>query len=137
MSTIGLSGRFATVPRMTNPDDFDGLEPIRLVRGESSSSIIYSPGGPEYHQHRSALEAHGIEGSGYDFTGALRAVLTDDAPDTLGAVGFDPEAGMVSVYGNDLGALLVAAKALRNIVVDADSLNAALTRAAELGFEED
>ncbi|WP_430331189.1 Imm51 family immunity protein [Rhodococcus sp. ACT016] len=121
---------------MADPDDFDALEPIRLVSGISSSSIIYSPGGPEYHQHRSALEAHGIEGSGYDFSGALRAVLTDQAPSALDVVGFDPEAGMVSVYGNDLDALLVAANALRTLVLDADALNAALTRSVELGFDD-
>ncbi|MFC4603755.1 Imm51 family immunity protein [Rhodococcus kronopolitis] len=122
---------------MATPDDFDALEPIRLVTGGRSSSIIYSPGGPEYHQHRSALEAHGIEGSGYDFTGALRAVLTDRAPSALGAVGFDPEAGMVSVYGDDLDALHVAATALRTLVLDADALDSALARAVELGLDDD
>ncbi|WP_137723874.1 Imm51 family immunity protein [Prescottella subtropica] len=122
---------------MTTPDDFAGLEPVLLVHGADSSSIIYSPGGPEYHRHRPALDAHGIEGSGYDFTGALRAALTDEASDTLDAVGFDPEAGMVSVYGTDLGALLVAAKTLQRIVLDADALDTALTRSAELGIEED
>lgn len=121
---------------MATTDDFDALEPIRLVTGGRSFSIIYSPGGPEYHQHRSALEAHGIEGSGYDFTGALRAVLTDQAPSALGAVGFDPEAGMVSVYGDDLDALLVAATALRTLVLDADVLGSALTRAVELGLDD-
>ncbi|WP_305092825.1 Imm51 family immunity protein [Prescottella sp. R16] len=122
---------------MTTPDDFAGLDPVHLVHGSSSSSIIYSPGGPEYHRHRPALDAHGIEGSGYEFTGALRAVLADEAPDTLAAVGFDPEAGMVSVYGDDLAALLVAAMSLQRIVLDADALNAALTRATELGIAED
>jgi hypothetical protein len=122
---------------MATPDDFDGLEPVLLVSGGSRPSIIYSPGGPEYHRHRSALEAHGIEGSGYEFTGALCAALTDQAPSALGAVGFDPEAGMVSVYGDDLDALLVAAKALRTLVVDADALEAALTRAGELGLDYD
>ncbi|MGW6379409.1 Imm51 family immunity protein [Rhodococcus sp. NPDC055112] len=121
---------------MATPSDFDALGPVRLVSGDSSSSIIYSPGGPEYHQHRSALEAHGIEGSGYDFSGALHAVLTDQAPATLDAVGFDPEGGMVSVYGNDLDALLVAATTLHTLVTDADALGAALTRAVELGLED-
>ncbi|MCL2533816.1 MAG: immunity 51 family protein [Nocardiaceae bacterium] len=121
---------------MATPDDFDALEPIRLVTGGSSSSIIYSPGGPEYHQHRSALEAHGIEGSGYDFSGALRAALSDQAPSTLDTIGFDPEGGMVSVYGNDLDALLVAARTLQTLVLDADALSAALTRSVELGFDD-
>ncbi|MBP1160843.1 MULTISPECIES: Imm51 family immunity protein [Rhodococcus] len=122
---------------MATPSDFDALRPVLLVSGDNSSSIIYSPGGPEYHQHRSALEAHGIEGSGYEFAGALRAVLTDRAPAALGAVGFDPEAGMVSVYGNDLDALLVAARTLHTLVLDADALDAALTRAVELGVDDD
>lgn len=122
---------------MATPSDFDALEPVRLVSGSSSSSIIYSPGGPEWHQHRSALDAHGIEGSGYEFSGALTAVLTDRAPDALAAVGFDPEAGMVSVYGNDIDALLVAATALHTLVSDAGALDAALTRAGELGLDLD
>ncbi|WP_345353014.1 Imm51 family immunity protein [Rhodococcus olei] len=122
---------------MATPSDFDALEPVRLVSGGSGSSVIYSPGGPEWHQHRSALEAHGIEGSGYEFSGALLAVLTDRAPDVLAAVGFDPEAGMVSVYGNDVDALLVAAKALHVLVTDADALGAALTRAGELELDLD
>lgn len=121
---------------MATPDDFDALEPIRLVTGTDSFNIIYSPGGSEYHQHRSALEAHGIEGSGYDFSGALRATLTDQAPSALDTVGFDPEAGMVSVYGNDLDALLVAARTLQTLVLDADALGTALTRSVELGFDD-
>ncbi|WP_037175895.1 Imm51 family immunity protein [Rhodococcus sp. UNC363MFTsu5.1] len=121
---------------MATSSDFDDLGPVLLVTGDSGFSIIYSPGGPEYHQHRSALEAHGIEGSGYDFSGALQAVLTDQAPATLGAVGFDPEGGMVSVYGNDLDALLVAARTLRTLVLDADALNAALARSVELGLDD-
>lgn len=122
---------------MATPSDFDALEPVRFVSGMNSSSIIYSPGGPEYHQHRAALEAHGREGSGYEFSGALCAVLTDESPETLDAVGFDPEAGMVSVYGDDLDALLVAAKTLHVLVSDSDALGAALTRAAALGMDLD
>ncbi|SEK45577.1 Imm51 family immunity protein [Rhodococcus maanshanensis] len=121
---------------MATSSDFDALRPVLFVSGDSSSSIIYSPGGPEYHQHRSALEAHGIEGSGYDFSGALQAVLTDQAPATLDAVGFDPEGGMVSVYGNDLDALLVAARTLHTLVTDADALGAALARSVELGLDD-
>jgi hypothetical protein len=41
------------------------------------------------------LAANGVEGSGYDFSGALQAVLADADPDAMGKVGFDPEAGMV------------------------------------------
>lgn len=121
---------------MAHADDFSALEPVRFVAGITASSIIYSPGGPEYHGHSSVLDAHGIEGSGYDFTGALQAVLTDRSPESMSAVGFDPEAGMVSVYGNDTDALLVGAKELHTLIVDAAALDAALHRAAELGFED-
>lgn len=121
---------------MTNAEDFAPLEPVRLVTQAQGWSIIYSPGGPEWHQHRSALERHGIEGSGYDFTGALRATLTDREPSVLGAVGFDPEGGTVSVYGSDLGALHAAARHLHRLVTDAQELDAALARSVELGLDD-
>ena len=95
---------------MTNAEDFAPLDPVHLVTQAQGWSIIYSPGGPEWHQHKGALERHGIEGSGYDFSGALRATLTDHEPSVLDAVGFDPEGGMVSVYGSDLGALHAATR---------------------------
>jgi hypothetical protein len=121
---------------MATSADFADLAPVSLVTHASSSSIIYSPGGPEWHQHKGALERHGVEGSGYDFAGALRAVLTDESPATLDAVGFDPEGGMVSVYGTDLDALLVAARHLSRIVADDAALDAALARSIELGFDD-
>lgn len=121
---------------MATSADFADLGPVALVTHDASSSIIYSPGGPEYHQHRGALERHGIEGSGYDFSGALRAVLTDEAPETLEAIGFDPEGGMVCVYGTDLDALLVAARHLSRIVADESALDGALARSVELGFDD-
>ncbi|MFD6166308.1 Imm51 family immunity protein [Oerskovia sp. NPDC060287] len=121
---------------MATSADFSGLAPVLLVTHDSSSSIIYSPGGPEYHQHKDALERHGVEGSGYDFSGALQAVLTDESPEVLEAVGFDPEGGMVSVYGTDLDALLVAARHLARIITDAAALDAALARSVELGLDD-
>ncbi|WP_068163096.1 Imm51 family immunity protein [Rhodococcus phenolicus] len=116
---------------MATPGDFDALGPVRLVTHANGPSIIYHPGGPEYHLHRDALDKHGLDGSGYEFSGILRAVLADTAPDTLGSLGFDPEAGTVSVYGNDLDALLAAATTLHALVTDADVLDAAVTAAAE------
>ncbi|MFJ4106451.1 Imm51 family immunity protein [Oerskovia enterophila] len=121
---------------MATSADFSGLAPVLLVTHDSSSSIIYSPGGPEYLQHKDALERHGVEGSGYDFSGALQAVLTDESPETLEAVGFDPEGGMVSVYGTDLDALLVAARHLSRIIADDAALDAALTRSVALGLDD-
>lgn len=47
------------------PDDFEALDPVLLVTRTGGDSIVYSPGGPEYHLHRGALDKHGIEGSGY------------------------------------------------------------------------
>ena len=116
--------------------DFDPLAPVRLVTLTAGWSVIYSPGGPELSLHRGALERHGVEGSGYDFSGALRAELTDRAPHVLGAVGFDPEGGMVSVYGDDLDALLVAATHLHRLVTTEDDLAAALARSVELGLDD-
>jgi hypothetical protein len=118
------------------PTDFDDLRPVILVTHESSYSIIYSPGGPEYHQQAAVLAANGVEGGGYDFSGAVQAVLTDADPDAAAKVGFDPEAGMVSVYGPDLDALLVAARQLHRIITDPNALDAALKRAVELGFDD-
>ena len=115
--------------------DFDDLRPVLLVEHMGSShSIIYSPGGPEYPLHRAALEANGVEGNGYEFSGALQAALADADPAALGKVNFDPEAGMMSVYGPDLDALLVAARHLHRLITDNDALDAALKRAAELGY---
>ncbi len=128
--------RVASITAMATSADFSGLAPVLLVTHDSSSSIIYSPGGPEYHQHKDALERHGVEGSGYDFSGALQAVLTDESPEVLEAVGFDPEGGMVSVYGTDLDALLVAARHLSRIITDAAALDAALARSVELGLDD-
>lgn len=128
--------RVASITAMATSADFSGLAPVLLVTHDSSSSIIYSPGGPEYHQHKDALERHGVEGSGYDFSGALQAVLTDESPEALEAVGFDPEGGMVSVYGTDLDALLVAARHLSRIITDAAALDAALARSVELGLDD-
>ena len=128
--------RVASITAMATSADFSGLAPVLLVTHDSSSSIIYSPGGPEYHQHKDALERHGVEGSGYDFSGALQAVLTDESPEVLQAVGFDPEGGMVSVYGTDLDALLVAARHLSRIITDAAALDAALARSVELGLDD-
>ncbi|WP_164984118.1 Imm51 family immunity protein [Oerskovia turbata] len=121
---------------MATSADFADLAPVLLVTHDASSSIIYSPGGPEYLQHKDALERHGVEGSGYDFAGALQAVLTDESPATLDAVGFDPEGGMLSVYGTDLDALLVAARHLSRIIVDDAALDAALARSVELGLDD-
>ncbi|MHA7134987.1 Imm51 family immunity protein [Oerskovia turbata] len=121
---------------MATAEDFADLAPVLLVTHASSSSVIYSPGGPEYHQHKGALEKHGVEGSGYDFAGALQAVLTDVSPATLDAVGFDPEGGMLSVYGTDLDALLVAARHLSRIIGDDAALDAALARSVELGLDD-
>jgi hypothetical protein len=116
--------------------DFEGLKPVILVTHDTSFSIIYSPGGPEYRQQEAVLEANGVEGSGYDFSGALQAALADSDPGAAGKVGFDPEAGMVSVYGPDLDALLVAARQLHRLVTDPGALDAALKRAVELGFDD-
>lgn len=121
---------------MTNTDDFAPLDPVRLVTLSQGWSVIYSPGGPEYLQHRGALERHGIEGSGYDFSGALQAALTDHEPAVLDAVGFDPEGGMVSVHGPDLDALLAAARHLHRLVTDEQALDAALARSRELGLDD-
>ncbi|WP_426311532.1 Imm51 family immunity protein [Cellulosimicrobium sp. E-16] len=121
---------------MTNAEDFAPLDPVHLVTQAQGWSIIYSPGGPEWHQHKGALERHGIEGSGYDFSGALRATLTDHEPSVLDAVGFDPEGGMVSVYGSDLGALHTAARHLHRLVTDEQALDAALARSVELGLDD-
>ncbi len=128
--------RAASITAMATSADFSDLAPVLLVTHDSSASIIYSPGGPEYHQHKDALERHGVEGSGYDFSGALQAVLTDESPEVLEAVGFDPEGGMVSVYGTDLDALLVAARHLSRIIADDAALGAALTRSVELGLDD-
>ncbi|ARK05802.1 immunity 51 family protein [Cellulosimicrobium sp. MI9406] len=121
---------------MTTAEDFVPLDPVRLVTLAQGWSIIYSPGGPEWHHHQGALERHGVEGSGYDFSGALQATLTDHEPDVLGAVGFDPEGGMVSVYGSDLDALHVAARHLHRLVTDERALDAALARSVELGLDD-
>ena len=128
--------RVASITAMATSADFSGHAPVLLVTHDSSSTIIYSPGGPEYHQPKDALERHGVEGSGYDFSGALQAVLTDESPEVLQAVGFDPEGGMVSVYGTDLDALLVAARHLLRIITDAAALDAALARSVELGLDD-
>ena len=121
---------------MTTAEDFVPLDPVRLVTLAQGWSILYSPGGPEWHHHQGALERHGVEGSGYDFSGALQATLTDHEPDVLGAVGFDPEGGMVSVYGSDLDALHVAARHLHRLVTDEQALDAALARSVELGLDD-
>jgi hypothetical protein len=115
---------------------FEGLKPVILVTHDNSYSIIYSPGGPEYGQQAAVLEANGVEGNGYDFSGALQAVLTDLGPDAVAKVGFDPEAGMVAVYGPDIDALLVAARQLHRLITDAGALDAALKRSVELGFDD-
>ncbi|MEK8224993.1 hypothetical protein NKG05_00740 [Oerskovia sp. M15] len=78
---------------MATSADFSGLAPVLLVTHDASSSIIYSPGGPEYLQHKDTLERHGVEGSGYDFSGALQAVLTDESPETLEGSGSTRRAG--------------------------------------------
>lgn len=128
--------RVASIAGMATSADFADLAPVLLVTHDASSSIIYSPGGPEYLQHKDALERHGVEGSGYDFAGALQAVLTDESPATLDAVGFDPEGGMLSVYGTDLDALLVAARHLSRIIADDAALDAALARSVALGLDD-
>ncbi|MEK8224992.1 hypothetical protein NKG05_00735 [Oerskovia sp. M15] len=43
---------------------------------------------------------------------------------------------MVSVYGTDLDALLVAARHLSRIIADDAALDAALTRSVELGLDD-
>ncbi len=121
---------------MTTAEDFVPLDPVRLVTLAQGWSIIYSPGGPEWHLHQGALERHDVEGSGDDFSGALQATLTDHEPDVLGVVGFDPEGGMVSVYGSDLDALHVAARHLHRLVTDEQALDTALARSVELGLDD-
>ncbi|MBD7998946.1 hypothetical protein [Oerskovia gallyi] len=70
---------------------------------------------------------------------ATSADFADLAPVLLvthDAVGFDPEGGMLSVYGTDLDALLVAARHLSRIIADDAALDAALARSVALGLDD-
>jgi hypothetical protein len=115
--------------------DFDELDPVRLVDlTEGRWSVIFSPGGPLDRDAEPYFAEHGLEGNGYDWSGAVQAVLTERDAELVERLHFDPEAGMVSisVSGDDLDALHLAASTLRGLLVRPVALAPALSAAARL-----
>lgn len=120
---------------MVSSTAFDSLTPIVLVdHGSAGYSVVYCPGGFESDDYATVFSRHELDGTGHNYAGALRAMMTDENPAELDQVGFDPEAGMLAVFSKNLDALYAAAQVLFRLVHDSNDFDKALTRAEELGF---
>jgi hypothetical protein len=120
---------------MATAAEFDALDPVKLVDLDGGRwSVIFSPGGPADLDAEPVFAEYDLEGNGYDWSGAVEAVLTEGEPHLVERLRFDPEAGMVSISvgDDDLEALHAAAAALHQLLDDHTALAAALTAAARL-----
>lgn len=115
---------------MAEQPEFARFPNVKFIEGESSDSVIFSPGGPADAHLTEVFGAHGHEGSGYDWQSAVHASLVDRA-ELLERFSFDSEAGMFCAYGNDRAALGEVAAALESLLARPTRLVEALEAAAE------
>lgn len=120
----------ATIPGMAERPEFARFPNVTFVEGETSESVIYSPGGPADSHLAEVFAAHGLEGSGYDWQSAVHASLLG-RPELLERFRFDCEAGMFCAYGDDRAALGEVASALEALLQRPVLLVEALALAAE------
>jgi hypothetical protein len=115
---------------MSEPPEFTRFPNVTFVEGETSDSVIYSPGGSADAHLTEVFAAHGLEGSGYDWQSAVHAALLERAP-LLERFRFDCEAGMFCAYGTDREALGEVATVLESLIERPVQLVEALAVAAE------
>jgi len=116
---------------VTTESDFTGFENMKLVTGASSSSVIYSVGGPADAHLEPVFGEFGVEGNGYDWQSAVSGHLTEADPAMLKRFRFDAEAGMFCAYGDDLSALHIVATVMETLLVNAETLRQAMRVATE------
>lgn len=105
-----MSVGVVTLPAMSERPDFSRFPNVMFVEGESSNSVIFSPG-------------FGYPGSGYDWEWEVEAALIGREP-PIGRFSFDSEAGMFCAYGDDLKALEIVAATLESLLADPETLAA-------------
>jgi len=115
---------------MSEPPEFTRFPHVTFVEGETSDSVIYSPGGPADAHLQEVFAAHSLQGSGYDWQSAVHAALLERAP-LLERFRFDSEAGMFCAYGTDREALGEVAATLESLLERPVQLVEALAVAAE------
>ncbi|GAB3660752.1 Imm51 family immunity protein [Glycomyces tarimensis] len=115
---------------MSERPDFVRFPNVTFVEGETSDSVIYSPGGPADSHLAEVFDAHGLEGNGYDWQAAVHAALVERTS-VLDRIEFDPEAGMFCAYGEDREALGAVATTLESLLARPALLVDALAVAAE------
>lgn len=125
-----LSVAPARLAGMSERPEFTRFPNVTFVEGETSDSVIYSPGGPADAHLSEVFAAHGLEGSGYDWQSAVHAALIDRGP-LLERFSFDSEAGMFCAYGGDREALGEVATTLESLLERPVLLIDALAVAAE------
>ncbi|MEV0643717.1 Imm51 family immunity protein [Phytomonospora sp. NPDC050363] len=116
---------------MLSESDFSGFTAAKFVGGSTASSVIFSPGGPVDAHLSGVFGARGLEGGGYDWQGAVHALVLERDPALAERFRFDSEAGMFCAYGEDVAALHAVAAVLEELLGDADLLDRALAAAAE------
>lgn len=119
-----------TLSVMAERPEFARFPNVTFVEGETSESVIYSPGGPADQHLAEVFAAHGLEGSGYDWQSAVHASLLE-RPELLERFRFDCEAGMFCAYGTDRAALGEVASTLESLLQRPVLLVEALEVAAE------
>ncbi|WP_205327150.1 Imm51 family immunity protein [Glycomyces sp. YM15] len=115
---------------MSERPEFARFPNVQFVEGDTSDSVIYSPGGPADSHLAEVFAAHGLEGSGYDWQSAVRAALIEQGP-LLERFSFDSEGGMFCAYGTDREALGAVAMTLESFLHRPVLLVEALAVAAE------
>ncbi|MCH7233084.1 immunity 51 family protein [Glycomyces sp. L485] len=89
---------------MEDRPDFAAFPNAAFVEGETTDSVLFSPGGSADGHLAEVFAAHGLEGNGYDWQSAVHAALVEREP-LLERFTFDSEAGMFCAYGDDREAL--------------------------------
>ena len=115
---------------MSEQPEFAAFPNVIFVEGETSDSVIYSPGGPADAHLVEVFAAHRREGNGYDWQSAVHAALIDRTA-LLERFTFDSEGGTFVAFGHDREALGEVATTLESLLARPALLVEALAVAAE------
>lgn len=115
---------------MITEADFAAFTSVSLVKGSTSDSVIFSPGGPADRHLSPVFAEAGLEGGGYDWQGAVHALALRRDENLPARFRFDSEAGMFCAYGTDLAALHTVAALVEELLGDEALLRASLAEAA-------
>lgn len=116
---------------MVTEADFAAFTTVGLVKGSTSDSVIFSPGGASDRHTLPVFAEAGLDGGGYDWQGAVHALVLGRDEKLLTRFRFDCEAGMFCAYGTDLDALHAVAGLVEELLGDEALLRASLAEAAE------